>query len=1456
MLFSSPTPHSERALRRARWNKLREKPPSLNFVSLSVPVGDMANFVEVKSDKSTPTSNGDKSCAHVVNQDQNHSPSQGVPPLGGNVSSGTSFKFRHQSRKSNLSNSTQDQKQQINFPPSSDKKRWKDIDSRLRYQLRARFHPNFISSHSTNQLATLFDDFLHNCFLEEFGPLPDKPQSMPYKSRQHRGLASLRRKKNELKFARRSLRKAGLADTDAYSSLSVQWFRLVREHNRLRVAVKKREKAKFQSEACRRFKKDPHAFAHKLFKDSSKSGIPQFSENECYAYFAKTYHDPGRDEPIAPLPEMSRPEIPLHIFSRKCPTLKELKRSARRKRNGAAAGLNSLTYVPYKCCLSILETLHAIVKKIWRTRDIPDDWATAFIILLSKTENLDNPADFRPIAITNTVGKIFFSVVSNRLQEFFIVNRFISNTQKGFLSGVPGCLEHSFTLFEALKDANLEQRQIVVTWIDLANAYGSIRHNLIQFALNWYHVPEFLQELIFNYYEKLKAKIKTNAWSTGFFLFDIGLFQGCVLSTILFDCVFQLLLDMLKPLSKRGYTFKGTNLTELAKAYADDLSLVTSTPRDNQTALDTTDGFLAWSKTGKAKPSKCVSLAFRQFDPRSDSGKYIPHSKKIYSAFDPLLRISNEPIRFIFDPRKKSDDLSRDHFKFLGRWIEMGLSESKIKTKVRSKFFHDMDKAEHCGVNGLMKLWLYEHYIVKRLAWPFFIFDFNRYFATELEQSRIVQLKRWAGLFRGADLGCLFRSRQNFGLQLTSIGDWFEQMQIIKCNLLENSSDPVVREVYQRKAKRVAGFDKRWIASKVAQHVAADADLALRFPTQEGRTGLGAGNFIGNPSTVDRRKAVITSLKSCNEEKRVAHAHDLARQGVWLKWQAHADAFDLSWQNLIYGPGPRLVAFVLNSMINSVCTPDMRKLWGYTKSASCHLCDHPQCTLHHIIANCPFALKQKRYTWRHDSVLKTIQLSLIRHISHHNESHVPKKSLSVPNIKESFNPAGSFKQRRSRSTVNSSMLDGASDWNLLVDFDHDQITFPPEIFPTSERPDIIIWSNSIRKVILIELTCPAEEGFEAASLRKDARYHDLVESINKVDDSMWSAILLTIEVGARGCVAFSTSTAFRKLGFTRQLAKSLCKSVSVVVARCSYALLLSTKNRNWDKNRMLISIKPSQAPATGDDQPPVKTVDFGQTDRQANLQSLKYHGIVKLYHFTDASNLASIQKLGLLSWFELEKRKLQVVAGGDQLSRDLDSCLNLQDYVRLSFVPNNPMMYHCLKSQRIHDPVVLEIDVEACLLPNTLFSDRNATKSGAFISPSAEVVRFDIVSKPNNFIPNVAPSEKHFFQAEVLIKNMVSPSLIKTFRRKAALDLLNDITLSVVSNRRERLMREDEEDEEDEEENIDVDDEIEQDEEEYSSSSSSRGSSSSSSSSGSSSVSIVSSTLADAFEISYKERRW
>ena len=55
-----------------------------------------------------------------------------------------------------------------------------------------------------------------------------------------------------------------------------------------------------------------------------------------------------------------------------------------------------------------------------------------------------------------------------------------------------------------------------------------------------------MQGLIFDYYDKLCASVTTKDWATAFFPFDIGLFQGCVLSTILFDCVFNLFLAPLE----------------------------------------------------------------------------------------------------------------------------------------------------------------------------------------------------------------------------------------------------------------------------------------------------------------------------------------------------------------------------------------------------------------------------------------------------------------------------------------------------------------------------------------------------------------------------------------------------------------------------------------------------------------------------------------------------------------------------------------------------------------------------------------------------------------------------------------------------------------------------------------------------------------------------------------------
>ena len=90
-----------------------------------------------------------------------------------------------------------------------------------------------------------------------------------------------------------------------------------------------------------------------------------------------------------------RPELPLQLFSLRCPTENELKRSVQRKRNGAAPGLNALTYVPYKKCASIMKFVHKLGIKIWKSKDIPTDWAMAYVVLLSKSNDLSLVSEYQ-----------------------------------------------------------------------------------------------------------------------------------------------------------------------------------------------------------------------------------------------------------------------------------------------------------------------------------------------------------------------------------------------------------------------------------------------------------------------------------------------------------------------------------------------------------------------------------------------------------------------------------------------------------------------------------------------------------------------------------------------------------------------------------------------------------------------------------------------------------------------------------------------------------------------------------------------------------------------------------------------------------------------------------------------------------------------------------------------------
>ena len=67
-------------------------------------------------------------------------------------------------------------------------------------------------------------------------------------------------------------------------------------------------------------------------------------------------------------------------------------------------------------------------------------------------------------------------------------NHFLNTaTQKPFINVVPCCSEHYLKLLSILQEAQRRRKSLCVCWLDLANTFSSMHHDLIIFALAHFH---------------------------------------------------------------------------------------------------------------------------------------------------------------------------------------------------------------------------------------------------------------------------------------------------------------------------------------------------------------------------------------------------------------------------------------------------------------------------------------------------------------------------------------------------------------------------------------------------------------------------------------------------------------------------------------------------------------------------------------------------------------------------------------------------------------------------------------------------------------------------------------------------------------------------------------------------------------------------------------------------------
>lgn len=247
------------------------------------------------------------------------------------------------------------------------------------------------------------------------------------------------------------------------------------------------------------------------------------------------------------LPKLSSDMLPLnppeHQLDTSPPKWTEVERTVRRARAASSPGPNGEPYRLYKNAPEVLRFLWRLMKVIWQRQAIPTAWRRAGGILIPKEKDSSDISQFRQISLLNVEGKIFFSVVARRLTTYLERNHFIdTSVQKAGIPGFPGCVEHTGMTWHQIQAAKRNGSDLHVVFLDLANAFGSVPHDLLWTSFSYFRVLDPITALVKAYFQDMQLCLTTAEYTTAWQHLEVGIMAGCTISLLAFTMTMEVII--------------------------------------------------------------------------------------------------------------------------------------------------------------------------------------------------------------------------------------------------------------------------------------------------------------------------------------------------------------------------------------------------------------------------------------------------------------------------------------------------------------------------------------------------------------------------------------------------------------------------------------------------------------------------------------------------------------------------------------------------------------------------------------------------------------------------------------------------------------------------------------------------------------------------------------------------
>ena len=225
-------------------------------------------------------------------------------------------------------------------------------------------------------------------------------------------------------------------------------------------------------------------------------------------------------------------------------------------------------------------------------------------------------------------------------------------------------------IWDEIQVAKKEKLDLAVIWLDLANAFGSVPHKVLEYLMRHFLIPEEVIQLMMNYYGKFIMRFSTT-FTTNWQKLEIGIPAGCTISPIWFILAMELLL--------RGTEIHGIcqRFRAPKKAFMDDLTILSRKHEKMKEVLRRLEELIKWARMKfKAKKSRSLTLV---------KGRQVETKFSIAGETMPTLK--EEPV------------------KSLGRVYHGTLNDRSEGIRIQAIAEDGLDKIEKSLLPGIFKIW-------------------------------------------------------------------------------------------------------------------------------------------------------------------------------------------------------------------------------------------------------------------------------------------------------------------------------------------------------------------------------------------------------------------------------------------------------------------------------------------------------------------------------------------------------------------------------------------------------------------------------------------------------------------------------------------------------------------------------------------------------------------------------